>query len=536
MTQIDKITEELYKKIPKNSLTAAIAAFVCGLITHSFMIFNKITYYDDVHLTFSLGGTFKNGRWLLGLIGYADKLLWGNEYGIPTIKGLLAIALIAAAAAVLVDVLEVKSSTSIILIACLMEVFPCVTVSLRYNYCAYVYFLALLMAVITAKLVDKGKWGYIVACMTGICVFAIYQAYIAVVCVLYVLLMMKMAIDGEDIKTMGIKAAKWLSSLVVTLVVYFIATKCFCLVTREKMTDYQGLSSMNKGLGSKIFHGFGEAYRNYLSLFVKDYEGVNFNQSIRIFIIFVVLIAVALIIMAAVNAKKAANKIAIAVLGACMPLAINAIYFMVSHDNGGFIHGVMIYSVVFVFIIPIVMLEYVNKIEAAKALICKCKLEYIAAILTLAVIIYYGVYDNAAYLKAEMLQSQMNSYFTTFITQVKEAEGYNPDYDVVLVQNKNRECRYDFNDSSLYSDDELKAITLTCYTGVIDDTITDYSMPSFLKYRCGYDADKILDYYEGIEEGTLETIEGVEDMPCYPNDGSIKVIGNRVVIKLSENE
>lgn len=44
------------------------AVLICGLVTHGYILTNKISYHDDSVNYFGVGTTFESGRWALGLI------------------------------------------------------------------------------------------------------------------------------------------------------------------------------------------------------------------------------------------------------------------------------------------------------------------------------------------------------------------------------------------------------------------------------------------------------------------------------------
>lgn len=47
---------------------AGATVLICGLVTHGYILTNKISYHDDSVNYFGVGTTFESGRWALGLI------------------------------------------------------------------------------------------------------------------------------------------------------------------------------------------------------------------------------------------------------------------------------------------------------------------------------------------------------------------------------------------------------------------------------------------------------------------------------------
>ena len=77
-------------------------------------------------------------------------------------------------------------------------------------------------------------------------------------------------------------------------------------------------------------------------------------------------------------------------------------------------------------------------------------------------------------------------------------------------------------DLSVTTNDEFNIIRITPYGG--DTLITSYSWLTFIKNWCGY-APVV------IESEAFEELPEVKSMTSYPDDGSIKVISDTVVIK-----
>ena len=113
-----------------------------------------------------------------------------------------------------------------------------------------------------------------------------------------------------------------------------------------------------------------------------------------------------------------------------LPLAVNFIYVMCEQAT---VHTLMMYGEVFFFVYFIWVLEQLKfPNEKISQVVTKGM-----AIILLVVTAMYCRFDNICYLKAEILQSQAISYYTTLITRIKSTEGYTDDMPVVYI-NENK--------------------------------------------------------------------------------------------------
>lgn len=133
----------------------------------------------------------------------------------------------------------------------------------------------------------------------------------------------------------------------------------------------------------------------------------------------------------------------------------------------------------------------------------------------------YCRYDNKCYLKASYVQAEAISYFTTLVTRIKSTEGYKDEYPVLYVNPGN------ISDLSLEKQEHFSEIRNDPYWD-LDRYVNDFAWIRFMGVWCGY-APKysIIETKDCMEQQIL-------DMASYPDDGSIKVIDETVVVKFQD--
>ena len=170
----------------------------------------------------------------------------------------------------------------------------------------------------------------------------------------------------------------------------------------------------------------------------------------------------------------------------------------------------MLYTLVFTFVFPLIVLDryeqlFINQRRNNFGIL----LQWVAILLNVIIIFYYIGYDNVLYSKADMIQKQTDTYCTTLVTQIKSVDGYSDEFPIILVQNKEKEGRFDFNDASMLEVTEYSNIFLNPYGGTMNNWIRDYSFEYYFKYRTGF-ATKL-----DKDISSIENFDLVEQMPCY---------------------
>lgn len=132
--------------------------------------------------------------------------------------------------------------------------------------------------------------------------------------------------------------------------------------------------------------------------------------------------------------KKQFNKLCKVWLLFLLMIFLLAVYLvkLFSTDENFHVHTLMVCSLVYVYVLPICILERTDgSIGGAAIRIGK----YILTMVLSVLMMIYVYYDNAAYLKMNFVQEQAIVYFTTLFTQIKSVDGYKDEYPVVLLGN-----------------------------------------------------------------------------------------------------
>lgn len=194
------------------------------------------------------------------------------------------------------------------------------------------------------------------------------------------------------------------------------------------------------------------------------------------------------------------------------PLAVNSIMIMAPNSD---IRTIMVYGTVVIYFVPIVLLNH----EKMKGKVYKTFETVIILVMGL-VISNYCWQSNGNYTTAYYATEQAVSYFNLMVTRVRMEEGYDTSMQWAFVGTK--------IEDPLFKNQWENSSFL--YDGIWSNMLNAYSRNRFINAYTGLNIPWASQ--EDIEE--LQSRSDVKAMPCYPNDGSIQVIDDTIVLKLED--
>lgn len=512
----EEIFDKLYKKhIDESIRIAFIAAVIIGLFAHGYMLANKLPNYDDIKCMVNDYGTgIESGRWMLFVMGNIVRKTIGN-YSLPWFNGIISICVISVTACIITRIFDIKDKILCALTGAVVASFPALTGILFFMYTSIYYCISILMCVSAVYFVKKYKWGLIIGALLLAASIGIYQAYVSIGTALLVLVLIKECLnENEDWKNIIIMAFRFLLMLIAALVVYLICMKLFVFIKGTQLLDYQGINDMGKVNISDIPRLIKSAYADYARLLYSDMYGVNAYFVIKAGIILLHIISISFIV-GVISKKQKAVAVETLLLLLLFPLAVNIIYIMAPDS---YKYSIMMYSVIAVYLMAIMLMQC----ERAKSLSNRAigqALQWTGTIALTLIIVFQCQFNNVQYIAMTMQYEQAYSYMTTLVTNIKGTEGYNTSMDVIFIGGE-------FEDPAFYRNDEFADYN---FGGRSQDLVNIYSRNDFLKRYLGFKQNI-------VEETDVSDLwkdkEEVKKMPCYPDDGSVKVVDHAVVVKL----
>jgi len=502
-------------------------AFVSGLISHGVMMFNKISMHDDLGIWMSSCGV-SSGRWVGRIYDSWMRALFGAKVSAPLWGGLWSIFFVAISAWLLLDMFDINRKLTTIFITTLMVSFPSVVNTFMYMNSAESFLGAFMLMTIAAWLTAKYKKGWLIAApLIGISL-GIYQAYLgwylSALLLLGIKIVMSDIVEFRKLATHGFLGGGF------GVAFYTIALKLASWITGISVSSYQGLNEMQQLDLLYRIKSIKKCYMNFVYLLTQNWYGMASTRFVRyLYAVLDVCLIVSFIMYIYVNrAKTFRAKILATISFALLPVAISVLYLMTTEQTS--VALLTWYPMVMALIVIPVLVEW-WKNETANNPNGDSTISYgvyrtvkTVAYGALAIVILYYVYlANGTYLRLTFLQEQISAYMTTMVTSIKMTDGYRDEYPVLWVGAGRIE------DGSVNNDQQWKAFAIGYSQDTMGQMINNYAWRGFLEHHIGYKPNEIT-----LDDISSEVKNQINGMPCYPDDGSIQVIDEVVVVKMGE--
>ena len=512
MSYFNKNIKKEWIKTPQFS--AAAVAFLYGTAVHAFSLNNVLQNHDNIASQPGGYGTgVELGRWFLEVLGRILEIV-GLNYNLPSVNGMLYIMILSLTAALLVCVLKVNSKKNAALIGALFISFPTVSATMIYRFTTVFYGIGTLLAVMAVWVLRRYRWGVLLSAVLVMLSMGIYQAYAPLTIALFVLVLILEGLRGEaDAKTLVIHGLYDCLALLLGLLMYFAGTKLAVWMKGVSLNEYQGVNTMGLISLSQMPQLLIKAFKSVCLLPVQDYCGVANRAVMRIAYLLLGMITVVMTGKIFVRkTRKVGTAVIICLLYVAFLLAVGFVEVMVPN---GWIYTLMVYSYCLLACAPVVISECLSDEKKHRRGDAVCKKA--ASILAAMLVMFYGYYANVNYMAAYYAGEQVENYLSGVVIRTTMTEGYTVDKQWVFIG--------EIEDALLGTSwkDEIT------YTGIgfTEYLLNQYSRNDWIEHYIGYQIPV-------ADEQTLQMLKNsnaVRNMPCYPDAGSVKVLGDNVVIK-----
>lgn len=507
-----KLWKEEWKKTPE--FAAAASALVYGMLVHLFALTNVIHNHDNIASQpggYGMGVAL--GRWFLEMLGFfCDKA--GLNYNVPSVNGMVYIAILAITAGFLVSALKIRNRFSAVLAGALFVAFPAVTVAMAFRFTAVFYGISILFAVLAAWILRRFRWGLAASSVLIALSIGIYQAYIPMTIAVFVLQLICEGLRAEaDAKTLILRGLYDCLALILGLVLYFAGVELGVAVFGIPFSGGESMADLSLAQLPRVI---GNAFRAVCMLPVQDYFGVANRALMRIAYLLLAVCTVPLLVRILLKrVRNAADSLVICLLCPAFLLAVGFIEVMVDSET---IYTLMVHSFCMLACAPLAILECMPREDETKktGIFFRKAIGFLVALL----VGFYGYYANVNYTAAYFAGEQVDNYLSGVILRATMTDGFTTDKQWAFLG--------EIEDPLLGGvwNDEIS------YVGFwfTEHELNEYSRNDWIKNYIGYD----LPLADHQTVRNLADSEEVKAMPCYPNAGSIRIIGDTVAIKFGE--
>ena len=491
-----------------------LAALIWGFLAYTFAFTNKLINHDEVGQLFAKGATVSSGRWGLGFL----DVIFPNV-SMPWIYGVFTIFFIAISVCLILDLFSIRSRMIQILLAGTIVVFPSVIGLFGYMFTSSSYGLSFLLAVLAVWLICRPcKWAVLPALCCLVASVSIYQSYISIAASLLVLVLIRMRLVGEDPLSVLKKGIWYVLFLIFSLGVYYLATQMILILKDISFNEYAADSL--SFTPAHLLEGIRLSYVNFLRFFYWAHHRLMPTAlSRKLHILLFAAMAVLLFLWARKqNTACGGRFLLLLVLIGILPLAINCMYLITAEES---IHTLVLYSFIAVYIFAAILAQLWWEETAAgnlPELMRRLTLDGMA--LVLAAIVCINVYTaNTAYLTLHLRYENAYAFYTSLTAQIRQMPEFRDGTKIAVLG--------DWQSPDFYSENMEFTYFLVGVKGFMP---SDYSAQSFLEYYIGFPAE----FVSEEEAAVIRQSSAYQNMSTYPYYGSVGVIDDTIVVKLSE--
>ena len=509
---MNKIEELDIKSIPLRYRICFFSSLLWGLFAHGFMMANKLSFHDDIN-NFGVGATFHFGRWMLSVFGVSSRVLFGtSNFSLPWFSGIICILILAIAACFILKTFDIYTPILCIAMPGIIITFPSITAVYGFMFFGIHYCIDVLFTVLSVYFFCRKKnvYGFLFGGIFFTWAIGIYQSLISFELSLLILYMIKEVIETEKAFKDFIKEGLYyIGCCILSLIAYLLITKITCAVMHEPLADYKGINNFGITSVSGYITRIIQAYKVVFLILNDPHSNVFPTYTMKIIWILVITFEIFYTLYITFKSKNKIRVLQIIILLILLPLGLGFTYVMAET-----VSVLQMYSHTIPFILLLIILEKLLFIQNKQKIIA-----YIVSIIFFFSCIYYVRFANICYFKLDFQQQQAIGYYTTLISRIQNLENYTDELPVAFLNIQN------INDKTISHVPQYDFVTLIPYNDSNQEFLSNYKWDDFMKMWCGYEPDYLKDTTK-LEKNPL-----VQDMPSYPDSGSIKIIDNIIVVK-----
>ena len=477
-----------------------LSAFLFGLLAYGFLLVNKIPVDDDLPFFFGKGATTISGRWGLALLRLAMP-----DLSIPWFYGLLSLLILSLAACLIVGIFRLKNPALRIVLCGLFVCFPAETGTISYTFTSAPYALALLLAIASVAAFQRGKrWRYLAAPALLLFSCSIYQGYFAFAASFcLILLIQRLLREEEDTAAVVREGLAMLLMLVLAAGGYGLS-----MLLQQRLLHLPALTADVVNTRQSLPMRAAVAYSAFLHILTRGYFGyVRGRLSLVLHAAGILLVLAELFLRT--RQQKLSRRLLCLLALVLLPLAVDCLYLLA---DTGFIHSLALYSFCSVYVLTAVVLDG----RAGEG----PRLPRRFAVLVMALVLAGNVYfANAFSLCSYLEYENAKSFYTELMVRAQQTPGFTQNSRLALIgepgeQYINQRRDFDFGNFTLPGNNIRRSV----------------HAQELLRLYIGWDVP-----FAGEEElAALRGSQALAAMPCYPYEGSVRMDGDVLIVKLSD--
>lgn len=513
---LDKLEQQVQtcrKRIDLPLLGAvSLAALASMLLAHGFAFTNLFPNHDSTVLVFDAQWTmYVLGRWAQNIY---FPLIRG-KIAAPWLIGMFSTVYLALTGYCIASLLQLRRTAAVLVTGLLGGCASVTAVLATYTYETDAYLLAMLLACAGVYCLEKGRpvIGFCGAAVLFCGSLALYQAYIQFALGLFLLVLVRKALEDTPWRAWLQHGLRALASLAVGAALYWISVKVSLAMTGYQLADTgNGLAQLTRLGPAAILAGIPAIYKNFFQTLL-GYSSWN-DRGMRVATALMLLLTLwGLFIRLRGRQVRTVVQTLLAV--ALLPLGLNIIYLLAS----GNVYILMQHALFLVYALPLLLLAGEGMPKPPRAFWNWC-----GTLLCGFLMLRMMICSNGAYVYTKLVYDQTARQTTAIMAQVQQLPGYE------------------------------EGVTPVAFVGDFTDSLFAYENPAFSRYAEGdlHQVNSALTYdgtikwwFQHVMGSTANVVADqaqlnawaedarVEEMPVYPYDGYCAMIDGTAIIRIS---
>lgn len=516
MNEQKDLVKKLFYSVNKSSWVCLAAGITVGVLTHLYMLTNKLPNWDDLATFGGYGVGGENGRWMISRL-HDMAGIWS----VPALNGVLAIILFSIASCFMLEALELRSVTSAVLFAFVMMTFPSIACTMTFMYVVDIYAMGLVFGSAGAWLIRRFRYGFIPGTALLIMCIAVYQSYICFAAGVLVFALILDLLRKKEVSQVIKKGFISLGSLMASMGIYVVLSK----YVFGGLQEYKGIDKMGEINLLEVPRLMARAYKRILEFFVSKPWGYmsETGKNMNLAVVAVIVIGFFFLLWYLKIYQEKERTALLCILIVLFPLALGAIYVIAKEANSTLL---LIHQYVLMYLVPLGFLEvWMENREEGKL---QLGIKQVAGSLLLIVLFVIGydnyVLTNNAYFRMDIAFTRIHSFYERLYDRVTEEEGYQLGDQIAILGDwwpeRNILSAYDM-DIERY--DEMEGIAME--NGLFTTGVRN----QFLRIYLGVEFDEPLSVDRMFE---LMDTDEFRSMPDYPAQGCVRNIDGVWVVRV----
>ena len=520
-----KDIEEMKINIDKEKLKIFLIVVVTSVIVH-FQLYSLILTGPDTLINSMY---HQANVWEVMLLRFGLCVVQALKGSIvsPLLSTLISSILLGITVIVVTDLLQIKNKYFKIITAIVFAVAPNFSATLTFFYCSDAYILGMLLSCLAVFLIRKYENKKSMVIFSGLLItmsISLYQTYLAVTMVLCVATLIIDLLNNAERKQILKNLIRYILMGIIGIIVFYGVAHLILYLAKLPVSNYSGANKIGLETLKSLPTLIPESYQSFFNYYFNDKMIPNtvWHTNILYIIIFaVMLISTITIIVKNKVYKNIVNMISLLILFIIAPICFGVVEIIAPDVD---IHILMACAMIFVFPIFFKILEMLPKTINSNVL------KNIMLICSIGIIWIYIWQDNASYIAMNTMQNQAVQTAERILTRIEELDGFNSDMPILFLGG--------LKDNSYLNRDNTPMETKRVFDkswGFVakEPTVWWGNLDSWIKLYYEYIGVNLNLVSEWVSGDIFET-EEYKNMTYYPENDSIKIIKDTVVVKLSD--